>query len=193
MSTYRLAATKIEDTMTESDRLAAELAALEKEGAELDAEDGLTAQDRELRAKIRATKLENIAKRAAKRHGRVWPVDLDNKGTLPETVLFQGQQCNLHTQFVVRGAESKEWNDYSADIRAIDDEDPKRVTKIEAITRSLVIKCLVSPSNGERSHAEHSLDLAASFDRFPLIEKTLSDEIARLGGMILADKRKSVG
>jgi hypothetical protein len=183
----------MKDALTESERLAAELAELEKEGAELDGEDGLTPKERELRMQIRGVKLENIAKRAAKKHGKVWPVDLDPKGTLPATLLFQGQQCVLHTQFVVRGAESKEWNDYSADIRAIDDEDPKRVSKVEAITRTLVIKCLVFPSNGERSHAEHSLDLAASFDKFPLIEKTLSDEIARLGGMILADKRKSVG
>lgn len=181
------------ETMTESERLAAELATLEQEGKELDAVDGLTAQDREMRVKIRATRLENIAKRAAKKHGRVWPVDLDQRGTLPLEVVFQGQKCILHTQFVVRGADSNEWKAYSADIRAIEDDDPKRVSKVEAITRALVMKCLVFPVNGERSHAEHALDLAASFDRFPLIEKTLSDEIAVLGGLILADKRKSVG
>jgi hypothetical protein len=192
MSTYRLAATKIEDTMAESDRLAAELAALEKEGAELDAEDGLTAQDRELRAKIRATKLENIAKRAAKKHGKVCPVDLDPKSTMPADILFQGQTCVLHTQFVVRGAIG-EMDVFTKAIQGVDEDDPKKFDKRKSATRELIANCMVFPVAGERSHAEHHLDIQASLDRFPGLELTLSDEIAALGGVIAKANRKSVG
>lgn len=179
--------------MSMSEALAKELADLEKESAAIDAEDGLTADERELRTKVRSSKLELIAKRAAKKHGKVFPVDMDPRETLSRTVQFQGQECVLHTQFVVRGAVGKEMESFTNAIQDISDDDPKKNDKRKAATRSLIMACLVFPTNGERSHAEHALDIAASFDRFPALELTLSDEIASLGGMIAKANRKSVG
>lgn len=179
--------------MTNAEKLAAELAALEKEGSDLDAVDGLTAEEKGLRAKIRATKLENAAKRAAQKHGRVCPVDMDPHSRLPERVVFQGQDCVLHAQFVVRGAVGKELDTFTTTIQDIADDDPRKNEKRRSATRALINTCMVYPVANGRSPAEHALDISASFDRFPGLELTLSDEIARLGGMIAAANRKSVG
>jgi hypothetical protein len=190
---YRTAAQRNDKPMTEAERLAKELADLETEGAALDAEDGLTANEREMREKIRATKLGNIAKRAAKKHGKVFPVDLDAKGTLPSRVMFQGQDCILHTQFVVRGLVGNELDGFSKTIQAIDDDDVKKHDKRKAATRDMIMPCIVFPVAEGRSNAEHALDILASFDRFPALEVTLADEITSLGGMIAKANRKSVG
>lgn len=179
--------------MTDLEKLAAELAAAEGESAALDELDG-NAEERAMRAKLRATKLENIARKAAKKvHGRVFAVDMDKESNAPATVVFQGQDCVLHTQFIVRGGTAKELDAFQLKLSEVDDDDPKKHDKRKAITRELIIRCLVFPVQGERSPAFHALDLAASFDRFGALELTLSDEIASLGGMIAKANRKSIG
>lgn len=151
-------------------------------------------------AALRAEENEDIVARFAPDASRAF-FDFDPNCVHPTWIDYQGQQCRLHSRFVVRAAHASDLEvleDVAEELakaklagKPLDKATEKRATNT---TARMARSCMVYPleSTFGRSPSEHALDIDASLEYFGGAVMVLGNKAGGLGGLdLLVQQQKS--